>query len=198
MADDFISHDFDLKRLIRVIASLDVFRLDSAIEVDTTESHDHEWAVFPITRLRPDQVAGGLLQATSLTTIDADSPILIRIIRTISHSQFVGRYGDTGEDEFDAKSGTIPQRLLMMNGELIKDRTNSGLFNSATSIGSFAPSDRAAIELIYEIVLTRKPTSDELAHFEKKLAGTKGKVREERMSDILWTLLNATEFSWNH
>jgi hypothetical protein len=198
LADDFINHDFDLKRLIRVISSLEVFRLDSALDIDAAESHEHEWAVFPITRLRPDQVVGSLLQAASLTTIDAESPILIRIMRSIGHAQFVGRYGDSGEDEFDAKPGTIPQRLLMMNGELINDRTKSGLFNSATRIGSFAASDRAAVELIYQIVLTRKPTSAELAHFEKKLAGSKGKDREERMSDILWTLLNATEFSWNH
>jgi hypothetical protein len=198
LAEDFIKHNFDLMRLIRVIASLEVFRLDSALEGDTTDAHEHEWAVFPIARLRPDQVVGSLLQAASLTTIDAESPIITRIIRSISHAQFVGRYGDTGEDEFDAKSGTIPQRLLMMNGELINDRTKSGLFNSATQIGSFAQSDRAAVELIYQIVLTRKPTSGELAHFEKKLAGTNGKVREERMSDILWTLINATEFSWSH
>jgi hypothetical protein len=47
-------------------------------------------------------------------------------------------------------------------------------------------------------VLTRKPTPEEFAHFEAKLAGSKGKEREEHMSDILWTLVNATEFSWNH
>ena len=61
-----------------------------------------------------------------------------------------------------------------------------------------APTDRAAIELLYLIVLTRKPTVEELAHFEARLAGSKGDTRAERMSDAFWTLVNATEFSWNH
>ena len=31
-----------------------------------------------------------------------------------------------------------------------------------------------------------------------RLAGTSGKERKQRLSDLYWTLLNTTEFSWNH
>src|SRR5262249_53188041 len=65
LADDFASHGFDLHRLIRVLAAAEVFRLDSAAE-HAREGHEDAWAVFPITPLRPDQVAGALFQATSL------------------------------------------------------------------------------------------------------------------------------------
>jgi hypothetical protein len=198
LADDFSGHSFDLRRLIRVVAALEVFRLDSALDTGETEAHERACAVFPLTRLRPDQVVGGLLQAASLTTIDGESPILVRIARTIGHSQFVERYGDTGEDEFDGRAGTIPQRLLMMNGELVHSHTKSSILGAASRVGYFAPTDRAAVEISYLIALTRKPTAEELAHFEAKLAGTKGDPRGEQMSDLFWTLVNATEFSWNH
>ncbi len=81
---------------------------------------------FPSARLRPEQIVGGVIQAGSLSTIDGDSPILIRLARSIGERDFVSSYGDTGEDEFNAVCGTIPQRLLMMNGELVQ-RENQGL-----------------------------------------------------------------------
>jgi hypothetical protein len=47
-------------------------------------------------------------------------------------------------------------------------------------------------------VLTRRPTAEESSHFEARLAGTRGDERSRHMTDLFWTLLNATEFSWNH
>ena len=76
---------------------------------------------YPVTRLRPEQIAGGLLQAAVLHTIDAQSHILVRIARGNQENEFVQRYGDTGEDEFAAHGGTIPQRLLMMNGKVVHE-----------------------------------------------------------------------------
>ena len=37
------------------------------------------------------------------------------------------RYGDPGEEEFAGESGTIPQRLLLMNGKLVRERTEGVL-----------------------------------------------------------------------
>ena len=200
--DDFAGHGFDLKRLVRAVISTEAFRLDSALPegtpAATAEAAEKGWAVFPLTRLRPEQVVGGLLQSTTLTTIDADSPFFTRLFSTIGQSQFVQRYGDSGEDEFDGRGGTIPQRLLMMNGDVVKDRTKADLFHAPTRIGYFAPTDHAAVSVAYRTVLTREPTPEESRHFEAKLAGTRGDKRGRCMSDLVWTLINSTEFSWNH
>ncbi|WP_406693602.1 DUF1549 domain-containing protein [Singulisphaera sp. Ch08] len=198
LANDFVAHGYDLQRLIRLIVATEVFQLDSAVEGDVSASQEQGWAVFPITRLRPEQIVGGVIQAGSLATIDSDSPILIRLARSIGERDFVSRYGDTGEDEFDVGCGTIPQRLLMMNGELVEDKTKDTLFNAARRVGSLAPTDRASVEVAYLTVLTRRPTPEESAHFETRLAGTRGDERSQRMTDFFWALLNATEFSWNH
>ena len=201
LADDFVAHGYDLKRLIRVIASTEVFRLDSTVPTDSNtdaEAAERAWAVFPLTRLRPEQVVGGLLQAASLTTIDAESPILVRLGRGFSEQAFVKRYGDSGEDEFDRRNGTIPQRLLMMNGDLVRDKTKPDLFNAGSRIAAFAPTDHAAVEVAYLTTLTRKPTAEESRHFEARIDDSRGKERNARLSDLIWTLVNATEFSWNH
>jgi len=198
LARDFTEHNYDLQRLIRVIAATEVFRIDSAADHEITEAHEKAWMVFPLARLRPEQVAGAVQQAASLKTINADSPLFVRAGFYGTEKDFVKRYGDTGEDEFASRGETIPQRLLLMNGNLVKDKTKDELFNAANLIAGMASSDRQAIETAYLAVLTRKPTAEELAHFEGRLAGTKGKERSARMEDLYWTLLNSTEFSWNH
>ena len=199
LADDFVAHGYDLRRLVRVITATEAFRLDSASESGSTEAVEGGWAAFPLTRLRPEQVAGGLLQSASLETIDAQSHILIRLGTFGGINEFVGRHGDTGEDEFDGRGGTIPQRLLMMNGNLVHNKTKEDLLgNAATRIAVLAPTDRRAVEVAYLTVLTRRPTSEEARHFEARLSGTRDGARNERMTDLCWALLNSTEFSWNH
>jgi hypothetical protein len=198
LARDFTEHHYDMQRLIRVIATTEVFRLDSAADFEVTEAHEKAWAVFPLARLRPEQVAGAVQQAASLKTINADSPLFVRAAFYGTEKDFVKRYGDTGEDEFASRGETIPQRLLLMNGNLVKDKTKEELFNAANLIAGMASSDRQAVETAYLAVLTRKPIAEELAHFESRLAGSKGKDRSARMEDLYWTLLNSTEFSWNH
>jgi Protein of unknown function (DUF1549)/Protein of unknown function (DUF1553) len=198
LADDFRTHGYDLRRLIRIIAATDVFRLDSAAAHELTDAHEKAWAAFPMTRLRPEQVIGGLLQSASLETIDADSHILVRLTAFFGEKQFVERYGDTGEDEFDGRGGTIPQRLLLMNGQVVHEKTKENYLNAATRIAWMAPTDAAAVETAYLAVLTRRPTADEAVYFTQRLAGARGKERTARLEDLYWVLVNATEFAWNH
>jgi hypothetical protein len=198
LADDFVEHHYDLQRLIRVIAATEAFQRDSAADHEITEVHERTGAAFPMTRLRPEQVAGGVLQASSLETVNQGSHIVVQVTRFFQENDFVKRYGDSGDDEFDGRGGTIPQRLLLMNGQMVHEHTQEGPGNAATRIGWLAPGDRAAIESAYLAVLTRRPTPEEEAHFAERLAGTAGKERSQCLEDLYWALINSTEFSWNH
>jgi hypothetical protein len=198
LADDFASHGYDLQRLIKVLIATEAFRRDSKADHELTEEHDKYLAAFPFTRLRPEQVVGSLLQAAKLETVNSETNIFVRLTAYANETAFVQRYGDTGEDEFSSRGGTIPQRLLLMNGQLVQERTKEDLANAATRIGWLASDDRTAVETAYLAVLTRRPTPEEAEHFEKRLAGSQGPERSRRMEDLYWTLLNSTEFSWNH
>lgn len=197
LAADFVEHGFDLHRLIRVIARSRVYQLDSASEREMTIDDQKAWAVYPMSRLRPEQVVGGVIQASSITTIDRDSHLLTRLIRLANQNDFLTRYGDNGEDEFDGRGGTIPQRLLMMNGSLIRERIESGPFTATTRIAHLAKSNPRAVEVAYLTVLTRRPTALEAEHFEALLADPKAD-RPQILEDMYWVLVNSTEFSWNH
>ncbi|HEY1172916.1 MAG TPA: DUF1553 domain-containing protein [Verrucomicrobiae bacterium] len=202
LARDLVVNHYDLQRLIRLIAASRVFHLDSTTrdsEHHVTDAQEKLYASFPITRLRPEQVAGGIIQASSLRTIDAEAHILWQLTRFFQQGDFVKRYGDIGEDEFNQRSGTIPQRLLMMNGKLVDERSDENIvMNASTRIASLAPDDASAVETAYLCALTRRPTAAEQDHFVELLKGIKGKARFRVMEDLYWSLLNATEFSWNH
>lgn len=207
LAADFVRNGYDLRRLIRVIAATEVFRLDSTQPETRAEAGDPDsvpgpetvFASFPLTRLRPDQVAGSILQASSLRTIDADSHVLKRIIRLIQRNDFLKRYGDVGEDEFSETAGTIPQRLVLMNGSIVHERIKDNLvLNAATRIAALARDPERAVEVAYLTVLTRRPTVEESAHFVRRMLESSGQKRSHFMEDLFWILFNSTEFSWNH
>ena len=200
LARDFREYGYDLHRLIRVIAGSRAFQLDSrmiaADETVSPDEHEQLWAIFPLTRLRPEQVVGSLEQSSSLTTRDRQSNLVMRVAKTIETDDFLKRYGDVGEDEMNEHGGTIPQCLLMMNGKLVKEKTkNSPLFIAASQIALFASTAERAVDLAYMTVLTRLPTSAEREHFVGRLREV---PRKQAMEDICWTLINSTEFACNH
>jgi hypothetical protein len=186
-------------RLIRIMAACAPFLRDSRAEFEVTSQHEAHWAVFPLSRLRPEQVAGALTQACSLKTLDAHTHIAFQLLQFAQVNDFVERYGDMGEDEFEDRGGTIPQRLLLMNGDLVNERIGDNpLTSAATHVSMFAESDEQAVETVYLSVLTRRPSQRELDHFLKRFELSEDGGKREVVEDLYWVLLNSTEFSWNH
>jgi uncharacterized protein DUF1549/uncharacterized protein DUF1553 len=199
LADDFVAHGYDLQRLIRLIAASDVYQRDSRADFEITGDHEKALAVFPLSRLRPEQVSASLIQAASLKTIDGQAHVIMRIAMYGQTNQFVQRYGDLGDDEFTDRGSTIPQRLLMMNGNLVKERTRPNpLMSASTRIATLTDRPEKQIEAAYLAILTRRPTTDEMQHFVARLSDREDRNRQQALEDLYWTLLNSTEFSWNH
>jgi hypothetical protein len=198
LAADFATHGYDLKRLILLIACTEVFQRASAADFDISDEHEQTWAVFPLSRLRPEQIIGSVIQAASVKTINQQSHVFTRLLRYFNERDFVKRYGDIDDDEFTRSPGTIPQRLLMMNNPLVNERAKEDLLNASAQIAMFAPSDAAAVETAYLAILTRRPTDVERQYFAAKLAGTHGDARQRLLADLYWTLFNSTEFAFHH
>lgn len=202
LAADFAAHGHDLRRLIRVIAATRAFHLDSQAPADgepVSEAQETHWAAFPMSRLRPEQLSGALQQSSTLATIDGGASFLRRLTAWGQGNDFVKRHGDAGEEELKAQPGTIAQSLLMMNGSVIQERTgNNPVMNASSRIAMLAGTPAQAVESAFLAVFTRRPTGEELAHFEKQLESLPGGRRIEALEDLFWMLLNSAEFSWNH
>ena len=202
LADDFRNHQCDLKRLVHVITACRPFRLSSrpgTVDADQQNLLEEQWAIFPMVRLRPEQVIGSMLQAASIKTIDRNSHLLVRMIRFGREQDFVQEYGDLGEEELEGHASTIPQALLKMNGRLARELIESGGFSSTGRIAAATiGNDPLCLETCYLSCLSRQPTPEETSFFTRWLVGTRGQERHQAVEDIFWTLFNSPEFSWNH
>ncbi len=203
LGEDFREHDYDLRRLVHAIAATDSFRAASKHPTADTdgsafEKLEGEWAVFPMSRLRPEQVIGSMLQAASVATIDQNSQLLVRTVRFFRERDFVQEYGDLGENELDEHSGTIPQALLRMNGQLTREIGEANAFTAAGRIVAFSGSPETAVENAYLACLTRRPTPEETAFFSEWIESAPPNRRGPVLEDVFWTLFNSPEFAWSH
>ena len=200
LADDFAKHDFDLKRLLRLITASAAFQRSSSVgDGEISQEQLDCWAVYPLTQLRPEQVAGSVIQASQLKTVDRDSVWLTQLVRFGQMNDFLKAYGDRGEDELSPENETIPQRLLLLNGSMIRERTNpEPLAIPLARIANQASSDSQCIEVCFLSTLNRRPTPEEQRYFVAKVEGLSGEERVRAVSEISWVLMNSTEFLWSH
>jgi hypothetical protein len=206
LVDDFIKNGYDIKRLVRVIVGTGVYQLDSRWsqadeqqEMEIDPKYEEAWAIFPITQLRPEQMAATVHQACRLKTIDASSSILSQLEMFGGVNEFTAAYGSRGEDEFAEQSVTVPQRLLMMNGNYLSERIgNNPIMNASTRIAGLAKDDATAVQTAFLSTLNRPADEQEQAYFVERIAGKRGEERSSKLSDLYWVLLNSSEFQWNH
>ena len=191
---DFIAHGYDLHRLLRIMTSSAAMHSPSKI-VESSGTNPHgEWPYFPAIRLRPEQVAHGLIQSASLTTLDSGAHVLRRLIGSAQELEFIDRYGDFGEDEFEPRSETVTQRLLVLNGQLVREQLEQG-YSSPIRLAALAPDPAKALEILFLITLTRRPTETELSRLQPQLKESWNRERASRLQDLYWSLLNSAEFA---
>lgn len=221
LGQEFRARGDRLSVLIRMIALSDVFRLSSETSAENEESYTKQvqaWSVFPLVRLRPEQVIGSLFQAGHIRTIDQNSNPFVRLTKFGNENDFLKEYGDLGDDELLQQVGTIPQALLRMNGRFTAERSKVDNLSAPSEIIRFSPNNDAIIDNCYLTCLSRHPAVDERAYFLDLLDSTVEAAAEKRkanpdsaesavkptrtraqvVEDLVWTLFNSPEFSWNH
>ena len=197
LIDAFIDNQGDLRELIRLIALSGPMRVDSRADFEITARHEAVHAAFPLVRLRGEQIAASMNQAARIKTIDQESLIVTRLMAGNSGSEFVGRFGDAGEEELCPADVTIGQRLLVMNGELQRSVVGDNpLLSAASHAAIFAADDPQVVETLFLSSLNRWPSDRERQYFTTQLA--EGERRRDVVEDLMWSLINSSEFSWNH
>ena len=213
LGQEFRQHGERLSVLIFMIAMSEPFQRSSASPVESDADYHRQaeaWAVFPLVRLRPEQVIGSLFQAGRIRRVHQDSHPLIRLQKLTFENDFVQEYGDAGEDELTPQAGTISQTLLKMNGRFSRELSKVDLLTGPSEILNLSPDDRSLIDNAFLMCLTRRPSADEQNAFLSQLRGMHhpdnstavapltDQQRAEVVEDLFWALFNSPEFAWNH
>lgn len=196
LGSHFRESKFDLKQLIRSIASSHLYQL-SSVPNDRNVGDSRNYSRGLRRRLRAEVLLDSLGDITELPEQFPGMPAGSRAMSIWTHrtpSVFLDTFGrpDPNQDppcERD-KETTVIQALHLMNSELInsKIRSESGL---AAKLAASNKTDEAIVEELYLRVYSRPPADDET---QVALAYMKAKGRRKGIEDLLWATLNTPEF----
>ena len=92
----------------------------------------------------------------------------------------------------DEVEGSVAQALWMMNNPQIEEKILAKPGNFLGKLLKDFPDDGQALRILYSRVLSRLPLAGEEERCKSHLASAKS--REEGFEDLLWALINTTEF----
>jgi hypothetical protein len=187
MARQFIAHRFDLKYLIRAITRSRAYQRSSR-QTHPRQAEPRLFARAATRALTAEQLYDSLLVATGYRPAPTGAGA--------SRGEFLIPFDDPDSQPADFQA-SVQQALMMMNGKFIKEATLSARsVTVATVIDSKGSRPLAQrIEDLYLVTLSRKPRSEEMQRLLEYAAAGDGK---QALRDILWVLLNSTEFILNH
>ena len=111
--------------------------------------------------------------------------------------QFVQAFGNDEGQEISNFNGTIPQALMMFNGDLIKRATGNDKGSFLATIAESKLSPAQKINYLFEAGLARPAKKDEITIANALLVARKGDTAAA-LQDMWWAILNSNEFIMNH
>lgn len=189
LAEDFTDSGYDFRWLLTAITGTRLYQRPVNTAADGFE-------YLEPTRLRSDQFYDALCQTLNVTAL----PL-----------RFAGRRGPYNRDEdpgrlqfaatfgFDPSipksdlTGSIPEALFMMNSPQLNTAIRAESPNSIIGrISRQVLSDEDVVRELYFHTLSREPTKKEVAICLEYIS--KSPNRKEGFEDLLWSLLNSSEF----
>ncbi len=199
--EDFASHGFDLKHLMRTILNSRTYQLSSETVADN-EADTRFYSHYYARRLPAELLLDALSQVTAIPDQFPGYPEGIRAQQLPDpglDSYFLRLFGRSDRVTACAceRLGdvTMSQLLHLQNGDTISRKIEAGGGALAELLKATPENDRA-IQRLFLTTLARSPNQTELNSVLSAL--DQGAPREEVFRDLLWALLNSKEFSFNH
>ena len=213
LAKDFVIYNYDLQHLMRTILNSEAYQRTS----QTNESNKDDQLYYSHAYVKPlsaEQFFYSVLQATGFERLQQvrmkgskkqggeDRKGMLRQLEGMKreHLKKFLFLLDNGEmEEIEAFNGTIPQALMMINGDMVNDSASHearGGFVNYVLEKWRGPIER--MEYIYLNILSRLPTAKEKTYFRRYLERSLYRNKDLAYEDLYWVLLNSAEFSLNH
>ena len=120
LADDFVASKFDVKGLYRTIVASQPYQITSAT-VKENEKDETLFSHMALKPMTPEQLFDSLITATAAHKAAGGN---FDAVRNQWLGQFTVTFANDEEGENSNFQGTIPQALMMMNGDLMNNATS--------------------------------------------------------------------------
>lgn len=201
LAQDFVQHGFDRKHTLRTILNSRTYQLSS--RKNEFNKTDVKYFSHARTRLlSAEQLLDAICQVTSVPEKYAGLPLGTRATQLPSpdvDNYFLKVFGQPARETAcqceRSSESNLSQALQMINGPLVhgKIRDEKNRVRAMLAAGKTNPE---IVTELYQAAFARRPSEQELAtavgHVEKSGDQMRG------LEDVLWALLNANEFLFQH
>jgi hypothetical protein len=214
LAQEFVSHDFNLKWLLREIMLSETYQRSSRLPEGVTKVEPDSYRVTTPKGLTPEQLLRSLMRATGNTgqtkalKVDPEAEKFDRkgyftgsntkLPPSLEEMEaiFIQTFGQpSGEAEVDFSPG-INKSLFLMNDRLIQHWLKPLGNNLVARLGKLETTDAVA-KGMYLSVLSRLPEEEEKTWVNAYLEKNEQR-RTNALGDLAWALLNSAEFRFNH
>jgi len=215
LAQDFIDHKYDIHWLITAITGSEAYNLTSRATGKERDPQAEKFlALARVRALTPEQIMRSTIEAIGIgggpmgrmagrpgkgappPAANATGAELKERAMQNMVNQFRYSFGDDEGGEVGEFAGTIPSALLMMNSQIVGSGTNSmNRGNAFSEILAKHKGEGDRIRAIYLTVLSRPPSSGEATRWAGHISRAGG---DKGYEDLIWTLLNTSEFLFNH
>jgi hypothetical protein len=208
LSEHLVDSNFDLRSLVRDICNSRVYQLSSQPNA-SNKLDTRQFSRAYLRRLRADVMLDSITSVTGVARNLQGFPPGTRAIDFYPREsgdtsgphfgdQFLETFGRSSRKTICAcetkKEPTLSQTLHLAVGDTLQ----RGLTNNTKlkQLVDDNDSPEAILQQLFVLALSRQPTGSEL---DKLSALTSGSPRDiSAYEDILWSLLNSTEFAFNH
>jgi hypothetical protein len=202
LTQDFVSHGFDLRRLMRRIVTSETYQRSSA-PTDQNRHDEQNFSHAIPRRIPAEALLDSLIQATGVPEAFGGAPAGFRAAQLPDgnvQSSFLRLFGkpqrmDACECERDNSSNML-QALHFINGNSILGRVQNPNGRLAQLLRT-KMSDEELVTELHLWSLARRPTRKELDLALEFLQTYQGD-RSQAYQDLMWALLNSRDFLMVH
>lgn len=193
LAKGFVSNDHDLRWLVRTIANTQTYQRKVAAKPLVEEALPFA-AVTP-TRLRADLVFNSLFQILGIDENSMEGREAMggpRAYQREPRFQFDFLFGVDPSVPKDDITGNVPQSLYLMNSNALRAALTA---NNNTRLGKILRENKResdALGELFLLVLAREPSKHEIEICQTYIHDIG--LRSEAYEDLMWSLLNSSEF----
>jgi hypothetical protein len=200
LAKDFRDKSYDLKQLIVWITMSKPYQLSSR-SIKENESDDPtlgelpKFSHFYTRQMSAEQLYQSLTVATQAGrrgNLDEQQRRRDDWMR-----QFIVAFGTDEGDETTTFNGSIPQSLMMFNGDLIKDAISIEPGSWLQQLSQYKSSPQEKVQFLFIAGLGRKAKPEELTIATQLMEARKREVGG-MLQDLWWAILNSNEFIFIH
>ncbi|MFT5524344.1 MAG: hypothetical protein ACI9HK_002296 [Pirellulaceae bacterium] len=196
LAEYFVRSGYDLRLLMETIANSEAYQQSSRYE-QGTRPDEASFAVMGVKSMTAEQLYDSLQTILARRRLSRTAATARERFIDPQRQMFIAKLGAQSRSALEFNAG-LPQALMLMNGLEIEAATN--VEQSSLLIALTAPffSDSQRLETIFLAAVSRAPRAEETEEILMVLGETPEEDRQEVLGDILWALLNSSEFALNH